>query len=95
MKFKTNIVSLLIGTALGAAAVLSIAAVSSTDSSAYGRFQLVVTENYLFKIDTATGQVWNTYANSPSKSFMAPNIGRTNAVAPNPATTNLEKNAEK
>lgn len=94
MKFKTNIVNLLIGTALGAAAVLSIAA-ASTDSFYCGRFQLVVTENYLYKIDTATGQVWNTYANSPSKSFLAPNIGRTNAVAPNPATTNLEKNAER
>jgi hypothetical protein len=94
LKYKTNIVSLLIGTALGAAAVLSIAA-ASTDASAYGRFQLLAADTYLFKIDTATGQVWRTWINSPSKEFMAPNIGRTNAAAPNPGTTNLEKNAEK
>jgi hypothetical protein len=94
MKFKSNFVSMLIGTALGVAAVLSIAAVS-TDASAYGRFQLLAADTYLFKIDTTTGQVWRTWINSPTKEFMAPNIGKTNSPAPNAATTNPEKSAEK
>jgi hypothetical protein len=89
MKLKSPIVSLLIGTIIGATAVLSIAA-TSTDSSFNGRFQLLAADTYLFKIDTATGQVWRTWTSSPSKDFMAPNIGRTNAPAPN-----LEKNSEK
>ena len=92
MKLKTNLVSLLIGTALGAAAVLSIAAATSTstDSSFNGRFQLLAADSYLFKIDTTTGQVWRTWTSSPSKDFMMPNIGRTNTAAPN-----LEKNSER
>ncbi|MFO1487871.1 MAG: hypothetical protein U1F65_05280 [Verrucomicrobiota bacterium] len=73
MKFKTNLASLLLGAALGCAAMLTMAATSSS-TLPFGRFQLVVSENYLFKIDTSTGKVWRTFTSSPSKEFMAPNI---------------------
>lgn len=90
MKIKTNLASLLAGIAIGAIAILSIAA-TSTDSAASGRFQLLATENNLFKIDTATGQVWRTWVNSPSKEFMQPNIG-----APlDPQTKSSPPNIEK
>jgi hypothetical protein len=100
MKLKTNLISLVIGTAIGASALLSIAAVSSTDTEFCGRFQLIVTTDYLYKIDTATGQVWRTQAYAPSKEFMAANIGNTIAPAHNPPKTNapapnLEKNSDK
>lgn len=92
MKIKTNLVSLLAGVALGAVAVLSIAA-TSMETFSTGRFQLVVTDNYVFKIDTATGQVWHTLTSSPSREFMRPNIGGP-AIATN-STPNLEKSPGK
>jgi hypothetical protein len=95
MKIKSNLVSLLAGAAIGATAVLSIAAAAvSTDASACGRFQLLATDNFIFKIDTATGQVWHTYTSSPSKEFMRANIKTSDAAATN-SPPNLEKNPAK
>ena len=89
MKIKSNLVSLLTGAAIGAVAILSIAA-ASTETFSCGRFQLLASDGYLFKIDTATGQVWRSYINGTSKEFMRPNIG-----APATATTNSTPNLEK
>jgi len=91
MKTKSNLVTLLAGVAIGAIAVLSIAAVQ-TDALSYGRFQLFATDNNLFKIDTTTGQVWHTWAASPSREFMRPNIGPDSASN---STPSLEKGAVK
>ncbi len=93
MKIKSNLVSLLAGAAIGAAAVLSIAAIQQTDGMFAGRFQLVATETYIFKIDTATGQVWHSLTSGPSKEFMRPNIGAP-AAATN-STPNLERLPQK
>ncbi len=92
MKIKSNLVSLITGSAIGAIAVLSIAAVQ-TETLSCGRFQMLATDNYVFKIDTATGQIWHSYANSPSKEFLRPNI-RDRAAATN-STPDLEKGGEK
>ena len=54
MKIQPNLVTLLAGAAIGAVAVLSIAAVQ-TETLSCGRFQMLATDNYVFKIDTATG----------------------------------------
>jgi hypothetical protein len=94
MKIKSNLVTLLAGAALGAVAVLSIAA-ASTETLSYGRFQLLATDNILFKIDTNTGQIWRTSVNSPSKEFMQPNIGAPTAATTNPVPPGLEKNVVK
>ena len=70
-----NIKSLLIGTALGAILVLSMAA-ATTPTSPYGRFQLAAADGYLFKIDTTTGQVWKTFTTNPSPGFMSANADK-------------------
>jgi len=75
MRNKTNIRTLLIGTALGALLVLSIAA-ATTQTSAYGRFQLATGEGYIFKIDTTTGQVWKSFTTNPSAGFMSANVDK-------------------
>jgi hypothetical protein len=59
---------------MGAVIVLSIAA-ATTETSPYGRFQLAMTDNYIFKIDTTTGQVWKSITSIPSKEFMSANVG--------------------
>jgi len=74
MKHKFNITSMLVGAAIGTVAMLTIAATPSSPTLSYGRFQLVTSDHYLFKIDTSTGQVWRTLVNSPSDKFMAPII---------------------
>jgi hypothetical protein len=92
MKTKSNLISLLVGAALGAGAVLSIAAIQ-TDTSSGGRFQLLVSNDKLFKIDTATGQIWWNWLSSlgnPSSGIMRPNIGEPAAAAPK-LPPNLEK----
>ena len=73
MKPKFNLVSMLMGAALGAVAILTIAA-TTAQTLPYGRFQLLATDNYLFKIDTSTGQVWKTSVNAPARDFLAPNL---------------------
>lgn len=73
MQNKINIKNLLIGMALGAILVLSIAA-ATTQTPAYGRFQLTSGENYIFKIDTTTGQVWKSFTGNPSAGFMSANL---------------------
>ena len=73
MKHKLNLTSLLLGAALGVIAMLTIAAVS-TPTQTSGRFQLLATDVYLFKIDSGSGQVWRTHTHSLSTDFMAPNI---------------------
>jgi hypothetical protein len=78
MNKKTNIKSMMIGAALGVLGLLAVAA-STTQTLPFGRFQLVATDNYIFKIDTTTGQVWRSYANSTSKEFMAPNVVEANS----------------
>ena len=89
MKIKSNLVSLLAGVALGTLAVLSIAAVST--DYAGGRFQLLATDRFLYKIDTSTGQVWRTYVDSPSREFMQPNIGAALDPHTNSAPPNIER----
>ena len=64
---------MLIGAALGAILVLSIAAATS-ENSHDGRFQLTATDNYMFKIDTSTGQVWKALTAAPGSDFMSANI---------------------
>ena len=73
MRIKTNITSLLIGAAFAVAAMMTMAAASSSTLS-YGRFQLVAADGYIFKIDTSTGQVWRSILSNPSKEFLAPII---------------------
>jgi hypothetical protein len=73
MKLKSNIASLLMGAVLGVVAVLTIAA-ASTQTQTCGRFQLLVADSYVYKIDTSTGQVWQTHVHSMSKDFKAPNL---------------------
>jgi len=75
MQNKSNLKSLLLGATLGAILVLSIAAATPTPSSPYGRFQLAFDQNYLFKIDTTTGQVWRSFPGNPSAQFMSAIIG--------------------
>jgi hypothetical protein len=75
MKKNLNITSLLLGAALGVIATLTIAAAASSSSTLpYGRFQLIATDNYVFKIDTTTGQVWRSFASSTASDFMKPNL---------------------
>ena len=79
MKAKLNPTSLLLGAILGALTTLTIAATTiSTQTGTAGRFQLLATDNNVFKIDTATGQVWRTYATHDLGNFAKPN-------APKPA----------
>lgn len=74
MKNKFNIPGMLVGAVIGAVAMLTIAATSSSPTLSYGRFQLVTSEHYIFKIDTSTGQVWRAVVASPAKDFMEPNV---------------------
>jgi len=74
MQNRTDIKSLLIGAIMGALMVLAIAAATS-ESPPYGRFQLAMTDNYVFKIDTTTGQVWKSLTGAPSKEIMSANVG--------------------
>jgi hypothetical protein len=69
MQKKIDIKSMVLGAALGAVIMLSVAA---THSSSGGRYQLVAADSYLFKIDTTTGQIWSTLS-SLSREFMAAN----------------------
>ena len=94
MKIKSNIASLLAGIVLGAVAILSIAA-TSTDPSAPGRFQLLSVDRFIFRIDTATGQVWRTFIDGPSREFMQPVIGAPAETSSHPAVPNIEKNSGK
>jgi len=94
MKIKSNLVSLLAGGALGTLAVLNIAA-TSTDYAAGGRFQLLATDRFVFKIDTSTGQVWRSYVDGPSKEFLQPVIKTPEAASSKAMTPNTEKNPEK
>jgi len=94
MKTNSNLVTLLAGVAIGAVAILGIAAVQPTETLSCGRFQLLAADNFLFKIDTATGQIWHTFAGSPSREFMRPNVTLSGAPLTN-STPNLEKNSQK
>jgi hypothetical protein len=75
MQNRTDIKSLLIGAAMGALMVLAIAA-ATTESPSYGRYQLAMTDNYIFKIDTTTGQVWKSLTGNPSQQIMSANVGK-------------------
>jgi hypothetical protein len=74
MQNRINIKSLLIGATMGSVIMLVIAA-ATTDSPHYGRFQLAMTDNYIFKIDTMTGQVWKSLTSNPSSAIMSANVG--------------------
>ena len=90
MQIKIDLKSLVLGAVLGAFVVFTMAAATSQSSSCGGRYQLVTTENYIFKIDTETGQTWYTYASNPSKPFLfAP------GAPPAPAAPQAEKPADK
>ena len=63
----------MLGAFLAATTFFGVAA--ATDRSDDGRFQLIVADGYMFKIDTATGQVWKTDMSQPQADFMKPNLG--------------------
>ena len=69
MQSKIDIKSMVLGAALGVGIMLSVAA-ATTQNSSSGRYQLVVSDNYTFKIDTETGRVWTAFTSSPSKAFL-------------------------
>jgi hypothetical protein len=73
MKTEIELKSTLLGMVLGSLLVLSIAAATS-QRAPEGRFQLMGAESYIYKIDTATGQVWRTRNSSQDRTFMDPNI---------------------
>jgi hypothetical protein len=74
MNAKIDIKSALAGMLLGGILVLSVAAATQQNTSTQ-RFELLATSNDgLFKIDTATGQVWKTSISSPESKFTRPNI---------------------
>ena len=75
MQTKMNVKSLVLGLVLGSAIVLSVGAVS-TQRAYNGRFQLVVHDGYVLKVDTATGQVWKAGLRTMSDGFKSPNIGQ-------------------
>jgi hypothetical protein len=76
MQKKIDIKSIILGCALTAAVMLSVAA-ADTKSGPPGRYRLITAEGgILFKLDTATGQVWKTVSNAPSPEFMAANVGK-------------------
>jgi len=75
MQKKIDIKSMVIGAALGAAIMLSVAA-ASTQTASGGRYQLVVADGYALKIDTSTGQIWRTFLTKPEPDFMAANSGK-------------------
>jgi len=66
---------ILLGAALGALTVISIAA-TLPQNPMVGRYQLALSDGYVFKIDTVTGQVWKTNPSNSSPTFMAPNEGK-------------------
>jgi hypothetical protein len=73
MKRQIEIKSLVIGLLIGVGALLCIAAEAT--HSGGGRFQLLATDGFLFKIDTTTGQVWKTDVSRPDSSFIKANLG--------------------
>jgi hypothetical protein len=73
MNKKIDSKSTILGMILGSLVVLSIAAATGQSSSG-GRFQIALADHHLFKIDTATGQVWRAIVHNPDPKFMAPNI---------------------
>jgi hypothetical protein len=76
MQKKIDIKSTILGSALAAAVMLSVAA-APTKMGAPGRYQLITAEGgLLFKFDTATGQVWKTLSTGPGADFMAANVGK-------------------
>jgi hypothetical protein len=76
MQKKIDIKSMIFGSALAAAVMLSVAA-ATTKIGSPGRYQLITAEGgLLFKFDTATGQVWKTLSAGPSDDFMAANVGK-------------------
>ena len=82
MQIKIDLKSLVLGAVLGAFVVFTMAAATSQSSSCGGRYQLVTTENYIFKIDSETGQTWYTYASNPSKAFLVAPMQLDKAAAP-------------
>jgi hypothetical protein len=72
MENKVNMKSMFLGATLGAVVLLCGAAVNS-QSHPNGRYQLVVTDSYVFKIDTTTGQVWKSLVKSTQTKFMEAN----------------------
>ena len=79
MQKKIDLKSTVLGVALGTILVLSVSA-ATTPSASCGRYQLAVSElaGYapaIYKIDTATGQVWKSNAAAPTADFMAPVAG--------------------
>ena len=75
MPNKTNLKGILLGASLGALTVISIAA-TLPQNPIVGRYQVAVGDGYIFKIDTMTGQVWQSSSRNPPLSFMAPNEGK-------------------
>jgi len=75
MQKKIDIKSIVFGAALGAVIMLSVAA-ASTQTWSGGRYQVVVADGYILKIDSSTGQVWRTLLSTPNPDFMAANSGK-------------------
>lgn len=74
MQKKIDIKSMILGSILAAAVMLSVGAATMKTGSP-GRYQLITAEGgLLFKFDTATGQVWKTLSAGPNADFMAANV---------------------
>ena len=77
MKAIFDLRSFLIGAVLTVFVFLALGA-ARNDSPQAGRFQIEANNNYVFVIDTATGQVWEKFAvakqDTKSQNFMDPKL---------------------
>ena len=79
MKNKLEIKSALIGAVLGVTVMVTVASavILGEGAPVASRFRLInagYNNDHLFKIDTMTGQVWETSASNPRGEFLMPNI---------------------
>lgn len=75
MKMQLDVKSLVLGAVVGCLALVSVAAVGQGSGlQLMGRFQLMMNDQYIYKIDTKTGQVWKGRAHSAGSSIMNANI---------------------
>lgn len=78
MKTNWDLKSLLVGTILGAAALVLIGAATppTHPPTPEGRFQVASGESGAFVVDTATGQVWRWSGSPKPDAFTEPKIVR-------------------
>ena len=77
MKAMIDLRSFIVGAALTVFVLLALGA-SLGDSPQADRFQVETTANYVFVLDTATGQVWGNYISlrqdMKDEEFMSPKL---------------------